>query len=357
MYLYFCKRILLIFPTLFLIMFLNFLIIQTAPGGPVERFISQINHTNVSGEISNNNIEKNIFSNISNLKYQGSQGIDKDILIKIEKLYGFDLPISQRFFLMMKKFLTFDFGNSFFQDEKIIDLILQKLPVSLSLGLWTTLLIYLISIPLGIKKAILDGTKFDLWSSSIIIFLHAIPAFLLAIFLMILFCGGNFLNVFPLRGLSSDNFSELSFFSKIIDYFWHIFLPIIAIVVGGFASLTFFCKNSFIEEIRKNYVITAYAKGLSQNQVLYRHVFRNALLIVLANLPSVLIAIFFTSSMLIEIIFSLDGLGLLTYEAMVNRDYSLIFATLFIFSLIALICNILTDFIYQLIDPRINFNK
>jgi microcin C transport system permease protein len=342
-------------------MFLNFLIIQTAPGGPVERFIAQINHTKFDGEISNNNFEKNIFNNNanidSNLKYQGSQGIDSEILIKIEKLYGFDLPLSQRFFLMIKKFITFDFGESFFQDKKITDLILQKLPVSISLGLWTTLLIYLISIPLGIKKAVSDGSKFDLWSSSVIIFLHAIPAFLIAILLMILFCGGNFFNIFPLRGLSSDNFNELNLFSKILDYLWHIFLPTIAIVVGGFASLTFFCKNSFIEEIRKNYVITAYAKGLSQNQILYRHVFRNALLIVLANLPSVLITIFFTSSMLIEIIFCLDGLGLLTYEAMINRDYSLIFATLFIFSLIALICNILTDFIYQFIDPRINFNK
>jgi microcin C transport system permease protein len=361
MYLYFFKRILLIFPTLFVIMFLNFLIIQTAPGGPVERFIAQINHTKFDGEISNNNFEKNIFNNNanidSNLKYQGSQGIDSEILIKIEKLYGFDLPLSQRFFLMIKKFTTFDFGESFFQDKKITDLILQKLPVSISLGLWTTLLIYLISIPLGIKKAVNDGSKFDLWSSSVIIFLHAVPAFLIAILLMILFCGGNFLNIFPLRGLSSDNFNELNLFSKILDYLWHIFLPTIAIVAGGFASLTFFCKNSFIEEIRKNYVITAYAKGLSQNQILYRHVFRNALLIVLANLPSVLIAIFFTSSMLIEIIFCLDGLGLLTYEAMINRDYSLIFATLFIFSLIALICNILTDFIYQFIDPRINFNK
>ena len=359
MYLYFCKRILLIFPTLFIIIFLNFLIIQTAPGGPVERFVAQINHTKIDGEISNNFSTNNNFlsesNNISAIKYQGSNGIDEEILTKIERLYGFDLPIMERFFLMIKKFITFDFGESFYQDKKNLDLIAQKIPVSLSLGIWTSLIIYLISIPLGIKKAVSDGSKFDLWSSAIIIFFHSIPAFLLAILLIILFCSGNFFPLFPLRGLTSDNFFELGFFAKILDYLWHIFLPIIAIILGGFASLTFFCKNSFIEEISKNYVITAYSKGLNQNQVLYRHIFRNALLIVLANLPAILISVFFTSSMLIEIIFSLDGLGLLSYEAIVTRDYSLIFASLYFFSLIGLICNVITDLIYHLIDPRISF--
>lgn len=338
-------------------MLVNFLIIQTAPGGPVERFLAQMNHaTKVSGEVGN-------FSNIQNfnsdgaLKYQGAQGVDEEIIKKIEKLYGFDLPLWQRFLLMMKKFITFDFGESFYQDKKVTDLILDKLPVSISLGLWTTILVYLISIPLGIKKAVSDGSKFDIWTSSLVIFLHAIPSFLFAILLIVIFCGGNFLNIFPLRGLVSQNFHELNFWQKIFDYFWHITLPVLAMVIGGFASLTFFVKNSFIEEIRKNYVIAAYAKGLNQNQVLYRHVFRNAILIVIAGLPAALIAIFFTSAMLIEVIFSLDGLGLLGYEATLSRDYPVMFATLYIFTLIGLITNIISDLTYRIIDPRINFDK
>ena len=359
MYLYFLKRFLLIFPTLFIIIFVNFLIIQTAPGGPVERFISQINHTKLTGEISSNFNDNNTFNfgsnDATNLNYQGSNGIDQEVLNKITKLYGFDLPLHQRFFLMIKKFLIFDFNESFYSDKKNIDLILEKLPVSISLGIWSTLLIYLVSIPLGIKKALNDGNKFDLWSSAIIIFFYSIPAFLLAILLMIIFCGGNFLNIFPLRGLVSSNFAELNFFEKIIDYLWHLVLPIFAMIIGGFASLTFFCKNTFLEEINKNYVITAYSKGLTQNQVQYFHIFRNALLQVIASLFTILIGVFFTSSLLIEIIFSLDGLGLLSYEAIISRDYSLIFASLYIFSIIGLIGNIITDFIYFLIDPRINF--
>jgi microcin C transport system permease protein len=256
---------------------------------------------------------------------------------------------------MIKKFLIFDFNESFYSDKKNIDLILEKLPVSISLGIWSTLLIYLVSIPLGIKKALNDGNKFDLWSSAIIIFFYSIPAFLLAILLMIIFCGGNFLNIFPLRGLTSSNFAELNFFEKILDYLWHLVLPIFAMIIGGFASLTFFCKNTFLEEINKNYVITAYSKGLTQNQVQYFHIFRNALLQVIASLFTILIGVFFTSSLLIEIIFSLDGLGLLSYEAIISRDYSLIFASLYIFSIIGLVGNIITDFIYFLIDPRINF--
>ena len=354
-YRYFFKRFLLIFPTLFIILLLNFLIIQTAPGGPVERFLSQINHNKISGEISESKINnfdiKNISQDSSSFKYQGSRGVDADLIKQIEKNYGFDLPLHQRFFLMLKKFLVFDFGDSFYQDKKIIDLIIEKLPVSISLGLWTVLLTYLISIPLGIKKALKDGSKFDIYSSTIVIFLNAIPAFLLAILLIILFCGGNFLSIFPLRGLVSDNFSELNWWQKILDYFWHLFLPIFSMVIGGFASLTFFCKNSFIEEINKNYVLCARAKGLSQNKILYFHIFRNALMIVIAGLPSLLIGIFFTSSMLIEVIFSLDGLGLLGYESAVSRDYPLIFASVYIFTLLGLVANIISDLTYRLVDP------
>lgn len=345
-------------------MLVNFMIIQTAPGGPVERFLAQMNQSKLNGEVSDasqnflnsKNISTNSESN-SSFKYQGARGIDPEIIQKIEKLYGFDLPLSKRFFLMIKNFATFNFGDSFYQDKKVVDLIFEKLLTSISIGLWTSLLIYLISIPLGIKKAVNDGSKFDVLSSSLIIFFHAIPSFLFAILLITLFSGGNFLNIFPLRGLVSDNFHDLNFWQKIADYFWHMTLPIIAMVIGGFASLTFFCKNSFIEEINKQYVLTAYAKGLSQRKVLYGHVFRNALMIVIAGLPAALIGILFTSSMLIEVIFSLDGIGLLGYEAALSRDYPVMFATLYIFTLLGLVTNIISDFTYRIVDPRINFER
>jgi len=357
MYSYLLKRLLLIFPTLFVIMLINFLIIQTAPGGPVARFIAQMNHaTKVSGEIQNLSDVKSSYQD-SALKYKGARGVDEELIKKIEKMYGFDLPLWERFFLMIKKYLTFDFGESFYQDKKITDLILEKLPVSLSIGLWSTLLVYLISIPLGIKKAVRDGSKFDVWSSSVIIFLHAIPSFLFAILLIVLFCGGNFFNIFPLRGLVSPNFDELNFLQKILDYLWHMVLPVVAMTIGGFASLTFFVKNSFLEEINKNYVLAAYAKGLNQKQVLYNHVFRNAMLIVIAGLPAALIGILFSSSLLIEIIFSLDGLGLLGYESAISRDYPLMFASLYIFTLLGLITNIISDLTYKIIDPRIDFEN
>ncbi len=345
-------------------MMINFLIIQTAPGGPVERFLAQMNQTSqVHGEAAMASPGPFQVANSSGVpsdqlsKYRGASGVDPEIIAKIEKLYGFDLPLWQRFTLMIKKFLTFDFGESFYQDKKITDLIMEKLPVSISLGLWTTLLVYLISIPLGIKKALRNGSKFDVISSSIVIVLHAIPSFLLAILLIILFSGGNFLNIFPLRGLVSANFDELSWWQKIFDYLWHMILPVTAMTLGGFASLTFFCKNSFIEEIGKQYVITARAKGLSWNDVLYKHIFRNALMIVIAGFPAALIGVLFASSVLIEIIFSLDGLGLLGYEAVMARDYSLMFATLYIFTLIGLVTNIIGDIAYRLIDPRIDFEK
>ena len=341
-------------------MLVNFLIIQAAPGGPVEQFISKLNHTTqIKGEIAPQNFSLNSSQDIStnsNLKYRGSVGVDPEIIAKIEKLYGFDLPLWQRFWLMIKKFILFDFGVSFYQDKKVTELIWQKLTVSISIGLWSTLLIYLISIPLGIKKAVKDGSKFDIWSSSVIIIGHAIPSFLFAIFLIVLFAGGNFWSIFPLRGLVSENFHDLNWWQKIIDYFWHMTLPIAAMVIGGFASLTFFCKNSFLEEINKQYVLTAYAKGLNQKSVLYKHVFRNAMMIIIAGFPATMVGILFTGSMLIEIIFSLDGLGLLGYEAAISRDYPVIFGTLYFFTLIGLITSIISDFTYRIIDPRVNFD-
>lgn len=361
---YTLKRILLIFPTLFIILLINFFIIQTAPGGPIEKILSQISHN--STKISESGFDNNSFdnskialnsNNSSNLKYNSQIGIDPEIIAKLEQQYGFDKPLFTRFFIMIKNYAKFDFGSSFYQDKNIITLILEKLPVSLSLGIWSSLLVYLISIPLGIKKAVNDGSKFDITSSIIVTFLHAIPSFLFAILLIILFAGGNFLNIFPMRGIVSNDFANLNFFEKILDYLWHMFLPIISMIIGGFASLTFFVKNSFIEEINKQYVLCAYAKGLSQKKVLYHHIFRNAMLIIIAGLPSALIAILFTSSMLIEVIFSLDGLGRLGYEAALSRDYPLIFASLYIFTLLGLITNIITDLTYRLVDPRINFEK
>lgn len=361
---YILKRLLLIIPTIFVILLINFAIIQTAPGGPVERFLSQINHNKINGETANlqqnglqNGIDVKNFNNSNSNRYQGANGVDEELIKKIETLYGFDQPLPARFWKMICAYAKFDFGESFYQDKKIVDLIIQKLPTSISLGLWSTILIYSISIILGVKKAVQDGTRFDLISSSIIIVLHAIPAFLLAIILVMLFCGGHFLNIFPLRGLTSPDFDQLNFFQKIFDYLHHITLPVLSMVLGGFASLTFFCKNSFIEEIGKNYVLCAKAKGLSENQVLWRHVFRNAMLIVIANLPAVLIGVFFTSSMLIEVIFSLDGLGLLSYEAAISRDYPLMFATLYIFTVLGLLNNLISDLTYRLIDPRIDFES
>ena len=359
MYGYIIKRILLIIPTLFIIMMINFIIIQTAPGGPVEKILSNLNNNSrVTSEVATQTSNLS-YSNSSNHqeKYNSSYGIDPEIIAQIEKNYGFDKPISTRFFLTLKQFVTFDFGSSLYQDKKVIDLLLEKMPVSISLGLWTTILIYIISIPLGIRKAVKDGSKFDIWSSTIVIVCNAIPSFLFAIMLIVLFAGGNFFNIFPLRGLVSSNFSELGFFEKIADYFWHLCLPIISMVIGGFASLTFFVKNSFIEEVNKQYVITAYAKGLKQKQVLYSHVFRNAMMIIVAGLPASLVGVFFTGSMLIEIIFSLDGLGLMGYEAAITRDYPVMFATLYIFTLLGLIMNIISDITYKLVDPRVNFES
>ena len=360
---YILRRIFLIIPTLLGILVVNFLIIQAAPGGPVEKVIAQIKGNEVSltqrfstsGGEQTNTAQNKIQSNFNDSKYRGSQGIDPDLIKELEKQYGFDKPAYQRFFLMLKNYLMCDFGESFYKDKKVIELIKEKLPVSISLGLWTTLIIYLISIPLGIKKAVKDGSEFDIYTSSLVIIGYAIPGFLFAIFLVVLFAGGSYFDIFPLRGLVSDNWSELSTLNKIKDYFWHLALPVLAMVIGGFASLTMLTKNAFLDEINKQYVVTARAKGISEKKVLYGHVFRNAMLIVISGFPAAFINILFTSSLLIEVIFSLDGLGLLGFEAALGRDYPVVFGSLYIFTLIGLILKLASDLTYVLIDPRIDF--
>ena len=359
---YFLRRLILIIPTLFGIMLLNFIIIQFAPGGPVENTIARLQGIDVGAteRVSGGNqdaidTQNNFIS--SNNKYVGAQGLDPKIIEEIEKMYGFDKPAHIRFFIMIKNYLTFDFGNSFFQDRKVIDIVLEKLPVSISLGLWTTLLIYLISIPLGIYKAINDGKKFDIWSSVVVIIGNAIPSFLFAILLIILFAGGRYLDIFPLRGIISDNWDELNNLDKILDYMWHLALPIFSLVIGGFASLTMLTKNSFLDQINLQYVLTARSKGNTENKILYGHIFRNAMLIVIAGFPTAFISILFTGALLTEIIFSLDGLGLLGFEAAINRDYPIMFATLYFFTLLGLFMNIIGDLAMTFVDPRIDFDK
>ena len=362
---YLVRRVLLIFPTLFGIMLINFAVIQIVPGGPVEQMIAQMTGTAVEstarfsgggeGEL-NSSFDASSFDN-GDSKYRGAQGLDPDIIKEIEVMYGMDKPAHERFFKMLKSYIFFDFGESFFRDQKVTSLVLDKMPVSISLGLWTTLLVYLISIPLGIRKAIKDGSSFDIISSSIVTIGYAIPNFLFAVILIVFFAGGRFYDIFPLRGLVSENFEELTLLAQIKDYFWHLTLPLLAMIVSGFAGLTFLTKNSFIDQINQQYVMTARAKGLSERKVLYGHVFRNAMLIVIAGFPSAFIGILFSSSLFIEVIFSLDGLGLLGYEAALTRDYPVIFATLYFFSLLGLVMGILGDFMYSLIDPRIDFES
>ena len=359
---YFLRRLILIIPTLFGIMLLNFIIIQFAPGGPVENTIARLQGIDVGAteRVSGGNqdaidTQNNFIS--SNNKYVGAQGLDPKIIEEIEKMYGFDKPAHIRFFIMIKNYLTFDFGNSFFQDRKVIDIVLEKLPVSISLGLWTTLLIYLISIPLGIYKAVNDGKKFDIWSSVVVIIGNAIPSFLFAILLIILFAGGRYLDIFPLRGIISDNWDELNNLDKILDYMWHLALPILSLVIGGFASLTMLTKNSFLDQINLQYVLTARSKGNTENKILYGHIFRNAMLIVIAGFPTAFISILFTGALLTEIIFSLDGLGLLGFEAAINRDYPIMFATLYFFTLLGLFMNIIGDLAMTFVDPRIDYDK
>ncbi|HET8708494.1 MAG TPA: microcin C ABC transporter permease YejB [Pseudomonadales bacterium] len=355
---YVIRRLLLIIPTLLGIMLINFVIVQAAPGGPVEQMVAKLQglETNAMGRVGGAKAA-DVSSRSSDSGYRGAQGLDPDLIKRIEKLYGFDKPPHERFMQMLKNYLRFDFGDSFYRDRSVIDLIKEKMPVSISLGLWSTLLVYLISIPLGIKKAVQHGSHFDVWSSTAIIIGYAIPGFLLAIILIVFFAGGSYWSLFPLRGLTSSNFDQLSWMEKAIDYLWHMVLPTIAYVIGGFATTTMLTKNSFLDEIRKQYVVTARAKGLNTNQVLYGHVFRNAMLLIIAGFPSAFVGIFFTGALLIEMVFSLDGLGLLGFESVVNRDYPVMFGTLFIFTLISLVMNIISDITYMLVDPRIDFAK
>jgi microcin C transport system permease protein len=360
---YLLKRLLLIIPTLFGIMLISFAIIQFAPGGPVERIIAQISGTDVSATARIGGGQSDGFSarqranqsGENTSKYRGAQGLDPEFIKRLEKQFGFDKPAHERFLLMIRNFLLFDFGKSYFRDVSVLQLIKEKLPVSISLGIWMTLITYLISIPLGIHKAVHDGERFDTWTSGVLVIGYAIPGFLVAIFLLVMLAGGSFLQLFPLRGLTSDNWSELSLFGKVVDYLWHMTLPLIAMSLGAFTTMTFLTRNSFLDEIRKQYVLTAQAKGLGRHQVLYGHVFRNAMLLIIAGFPGAFIHAFFSGSLLIETIFSLDGLGLLSFESVINRDYPVVFATLYIFALMGLLVNLVTDFVYTLVDPRIDF--
>ncbi len=361
---YILRRLLLMIPTLLGILFVSFVVIQFAPGGPVERIIAQLTGDDISATARVSGGGSDIIrpgggqgGTIDPVasKYRGAQGLDPEFIKQLEHQFGFDKPAHERFVLMIWNFIRFDFGKSYFRDANVLDLIKEKLPVSISLGIWMTLLAYLISIPLGITKAVRDGSRFDVWSSTVVIVGYAVPGFLFAILLIVLFAGGSFYSIFPLRGLTSDDFAQLPLWHKILDYAWHMTLPIVSMALGAFATMTLLTKNSFLDEIRKQYVITARMKGLSERQVLYGHVFRNAMLIVIAGFPGAFIHAFFTGSLLIETIFSLDGLGLLGFESLLNRDYPVVFATLYIFSLLGLVVNLISDLTYTWIDPRIDF--
>jgi microcin C transport system permease protein len=363
---YIVRRLLLMVPTLLGVMIVSFAIVQFAPGGPVERVIAEIQGTAVGATARiSGGTQAGDFAGVSptqgdgggETSYRGAQGLDPEFIEELEAQFGFDKPPVERFFLMIGNYITFDFGESYFRDRGVIELIVEKLPVSISLGLWMTLISYAVSIPLGIRKAVKDGSPFDVWTSAIIIVAYAVPGFLFAILLIVLFAGGSFFNVFPLGGLVSENWEELSLGGKIVDYFWHLTLPLIALSLSAFATTTLLTKNSFLEEIRKQYVMTARMKGLSEREVLYGHVFRNAMLIIIAGFPGAFIAAFFTGSVLIETIFNLDGLGLLGFESIIDRDYPVVFGTLYIFSLLALVVNLVSDLAYTWVDPRIDFES
>jgi microcin C transport system permease protein len=357
---YLIRRLLLIIPTLFGILVINFIIIQFAPGGPVERIIAKYSFgasdpiMRTSGKSADGN---NPAAQSGGAKgvYRGSEALNPAIIKELEIQFGFDKPAHERFINMVWDYLCFDFGKSYYRNETVLNIIKEKLPVSLSLGLWSTLIMYLISIPLGIRKAVKDGTPFDAWSSYIVNLFYAIPGFILAVLLIVLFAGGSYLNIFPIRGLISNNWDDLSSTAKILDYIWHIALPVICITLPGFATMAMLTKNSFMDEIHKLYVVTARSKGLTENAVLYKHVFRNAMLIVISSLPMALISAIFTGSMLIEVIFSLDGLGLMGFQAILERDYPIIFATLYIYTLLGLLMKLISDIMYTVIDPRIDF--
>ncbi len=355
---YIARRLLLMVPTIFGILLISFIIVQFAPGGPVERVLAQLQGLD-QGAGSRVGAGANdmgaALANQGDARYRGSQGLDPKFIEELNKQFGFDKPAGTRFWLMLKNYVTFDFGRSYFRDASVLSLIREKLPVSVSLGLWMTILSYAISIPLGVAKAMHDGSRFDAWTSAIVIVGYAIPSFLFAVLLVVVFAGGSFWQIFPSRGLVSDNWADLSLFGKVADYLWHITLPVASLVLGAFATSTFLTKNSFLEEVRKQYVLTARMKGLSERRVLYGHVFRNAMMIVIAGFPGAFISAFFTGSLLIENIFSLDGLGLLTYESVMNRDYPVVFANIYILALLGLVVNLLADLTYTWVDPRIDF--
>ncbi|SMF07501.1 microcin C transport system permease protein [Tistlia consotensis] len=367
---YLVRRLLLLVPTLFVIMLVNFVVLQFLPGGPVEQIIAKL--TGTGGAIT----QRITQTGAGDLgapapsgggqggqgagprgDYRGAQGLDPQFVAELEKQFGLDKPMGERFLIMMRNYLVFDFGDSFFRDRPVFSLILDKMPVSISLGVWSTLIIYLISIPLGVAKAVRDGSEFDAWTSGVVVVGTAVPGFLFAVFLLVVFAGGQYLDWFPLRGLVSENWHQLSLPDKVLDYFWHLVLPILALSIGGFAALTMLTKNSFMDQINQQYVTTARAKGLTERRVLYGHVFRNAMLIVIAGFPGQLIGMLFTGSVLIEVIFSLDGLGRLGFEAVFQRDYPVVLGTLYVFTLMGLVMGIVTDMTYTLIDPRIDFES
>jgi microcin C transport system permease protein len=361
---YILRRLLLMIPTLLGIMLISFTVVQFAPGGPIERIIAQLNGADTSGagRVSGPSSDfgargqmRTSVSDAASSKYRGAQGLDPEFIASLEKQFGFDKPAPERFALMLWNYARFDFGKSYFRDVSVLALIKEKMPVSISLGLWLTLLTYLISIPLGVRKAVKDGSLFDVWTSGLIIVGYSIPGFLFAVLLIILFAGGSFYDWFPLRGLTSENWAELAWYQKVPDYFWHLTLPIISMGLSAFATMTLLTKNSFLDEIRKQYVLTARAKGCTDAQVLYGHIFRNAMLIVISGFPGAFIRAFFTGALLIETIFGLDGIGRLGFESVLNRDYPVVFATLYIFSLLGLVVNLISDLTYTWVDPRIDF--
>ncbi|KXI23373.1 microcin C ABC transporter permease YejB [Photobacterium sanguinicancri] len=356
---YILRRLLLVIPTLWAIITINFFVIQIAPGGPVEQAVAQLegHSSGIMERFSGGGQEVALTegNGEQGTGYRGSRGLDPEVIEAIKKQFGFDKPMHERYFDMLKNYATFNFGDSLFKGGNVIDLIIDRLPVSISLGLWSTIIIYMVSIPLGIAKAIHHGSRFDIWSSAVVIVGYAIPGFLFAILLIIFFASGNYFSWFPLRGLVSPDWEQLNWYQQIGDYFWHLALPTLAMVIGGFATLTMLTKNSFLDEINKQYVVTARAKGLDENNILYRHVFRNAMLIIIAGFPSAFISMFFTGSMLIEVMFSLEGIGLLGFESTIQRDYPVVFSSLYIMTLLGLLLNILSDITYTLVDPRIDF--
>jgi microcin C transport system permease protein len=361
---YLLRRLILLVPTLFGIILINFAVVQFAPGGPVEQMLAELRGQGGSaigrlsgeggGEVrGGGDLGGGGGGPVGS--YRGARGLDPAVVAEIERTFGFDKPAPERFWIMLKGYLRLDFGQSLFQGRPVLDLLLEKLPVSISLGLWSTLLIYVISIPLGVAKAVRDGTRFDFWTSAAVLVGYAVPGFLFAILLVVLFAGGSFLQIFPLRGLTTSGAGDWPLWQRALDYAWHMVLPIVSIVIGGFAGLTMLTKNSFMDEIGKQYVLSARAKGAGEKRVLYGHVFRNAMLLIIAGFPAAFIGILFTGALLVEIVFSLDGLGLLGFESAIRRDYPVMFGTLYIFTLLGLVMQIVGDITYTLIDPRIDF--